>query len=364
MTIRDDERAISDHAWESGYMKPLAKHADDAKSVAVVGSGPSGLAAAWELARRGFAVTVVEKSDRAGGLLMYGIPNMKLPKEVVERRVKLMEDSGIVFETSRDVTDPAVAEWLKNSFDAIVVAAGAGAARTLRVPGADGEGVVLAVDYLTSSTKSVLSGKAPAISAKGKDVVVIGGGDTGTDCVATALRQGAKSVHQLEFLPAPPDARKPGNAWPEWPNVKKTDYGQLEAEAVQGADPRSWASDTMEVLRGEDGSLQGLKVADLDWSAGKPQRIEGSEHELPAQLVLIAMGFSGPTAEVLSALGVGSHEFRGGVRPTLVAEDSHRAEAEGETPVFVAGDTRNSSSLVVTAIADGLACAKEAAEAL
>lgn len=364
MTIRDDERAISDHAWESGYMKPLAKHADDAKSVAVVGSGPSGLAAAWELARRGFAVTVVEKSDRAGGLLMYGIPNMKLPKEVVERRVKLMEDSGIVFETSRDVTDPAVAEWLKNSFDAIVVAAGAGAARMLRVPGADGEGVVLAVDYLTSSTKSVLSGKAPAISAKGKDVVVIGGGDTGSDCVATALRQGAKSVHQLEFLPAPPDARKPGNAWPEWPNVKKTDYGQLEAEAVQGADPRSWASDTMEVLRGEDGSLQGLKVADLDWSAGKPQRIEGSEHELAAQLVLIAMGFSGPTAEVLSALGVSSHEFRGGVRPTLAAEDTHRAEAEGETPVFVAGDTRNGSSLVVTAIADGLACAKEAAEAL
>ena len=146
--------------------------------------------------------------------------------------------------------------------------------------------------------------------------------------------------------------------------MKKTDYGQLEAEAVQGADPRSWASDTMEVLRGEDGSLQGLKVADLDWSAGKPQRIEGSEHELPAQLVLIAMGFSGPTAEVLSALGVSSHEFRGGVRPTLAAEDSHRAEAEGETPVFVAGDTRNGSSLVVTAIADGLACAKEAAEAL
>ncbi|MGN0070796.1 MAG: glutamate synthase subunit beta [Atopobiaceae bacterium] len=364
MTIKDDERAISDHAWASGYMKPLPKHADDAKSVAVVGSGPSGLAAAWELARRGFAVTVVEKSDRPGGLLMYGIPNMKLPKEVVNRRVKLMEESGITFETSRDATDPAVAEWLKNSFDAIVVAAGAGAARTLKVPGAEGEGVVLAVDFLTSSTKSVISGKAPAISAKGKDVVVIGGGDTGTDCVATSLRQGAKSVHQLEFLPAPADKRPAGNAWPEWPNVKKTDYGQLEAKAVQGEDPRSWASDTMEVLRGKDGKLQGLKVADLDWSAGKPQRIEGSEHELPAQLVLIAMGFSGPTAEVLSSLGVDAYEFRGGVRPTLAAKDKHRAEAEGTTPVFVAGDTRNGSSLVVTAIADGLACAAEVAEAL
>ncbi len=362
-TIRDNERAISDHAWADGEMKPLPKAAEDAKKVAVVGSGPSGLAAAWELARRGFKVTVFEKSDRAGGLLMYGIPNMKLPKDVVERRTQLMQDSGIDFELSSDVCDPEVAARLAG-FDAVVVAAGAGAARTLKVPGADAEGVVLAVDYLTSSTKSVLSGTEPAISAKGKDVVVIGGGDTGTDCVATALRQGAASVHQLEFLPAPPDKRRAGNAWPEWPNVKKTDYGQLEAAAVQGADPRSWASDTMEVLTDKAGKVSGLKVADLDWASGKPVRKEGSEHELPAQLILIAMGFSGPTAEVLSALGVEDYDFRGGVRPTLTAQDGHRAKAAGDVPIFVAGDTRNGSSLVVTAIADGLACAAEVAAAL
>lgn len=362
-TIRDNERAISDHAWTDGTVKPLAAPAKDAKTVAVVGSGPSGLACAWELARRGFAVTVFEKSDRAGGLLMYGIPNMKLPKDVVERRIDLMKESGISFELSSDVCDPAVARKL-SGFDAVVVAAGAGAARTLKVPGADAEGVVLAVDYLTSSTKSVLSGEAPAISAKDRDVVVIGGGDTGTDCVATALRQGARSVRQLEFLPAPPEKRPAGNLWPEWPNVKKTDYGQLEAEAVQGEDPRSWAQDTLEVLKDEGGHVRGLRVADLDWTSGKPERREGSEHELSAQLILIAMGFSGPAEDVLSALGIEGYEFRGGVRPTLAASEGHAAKAAGKVPVFVAGDTRNGSSLVVTAISDGLACAAEVAAAL
>ncbi len=339
-TIRDNERAISDWSWGEGAVAPLVPAPADAPSVAVVGSGPAGLACAWELTRRGIRVTLVEQENRAGGLLMYGIPNMKLPKYVVERRVRLLEKSGVDLRLGIDAADPDVAADLLRNHAAVVAAVGARDARRLSVPGAELDGVVLAVDYLTSATKSVLDSIAPSIDAQGLDVVVIGGGDTGTDCVATALRQGARSVAQLEFLPEPPTGRPEGNVWPQWPRVRKDDYGQLEAIGVLGRDPRMWATETLEVL-GEDGRASGLRVVSLDWSDGKPQRVAGTERVLDAQLVLIAMGFVGPQRAVLDALG-----------------------AESNPRVFVAGDALTGPSLVVSAIASGLSCAALVAERL
>lgn len=361
-TIRDNERAISDHQWAQGGPAPLPKPAADAPKVAVVGSGPCGLAAAWSLTQQGINVTVVERHDHAGGLLMYGIPTMKLPKDIVERRLKQLEESGITFELNTDAADPEVAARLKRDYDAVVVAVGATDARGLAAPGSDKQGVVYAVDYLTESTRSHLEGREPKVSAQGKDVVVIGGGDTGTDCVATAVRQGAKSIHQLEYNPAPPEQRLPDNQWPEWPLVKKTDYGLREAIDTYGTDPRAYAADTVEVL-GDD-AVTGLRVVTLDWSEGAPKRLMDTEYQIDAQLVLLACGFNGPERGIYDALGVETTEGPR-VRPSMEG-DTHKvvlkeAAADGDALIYAAGDARHGSTLVVNSLADGLLCAKEVA---
>ena len=264
-----------------------------------------------------------------------------------------------------------MARGIADGFDAVVVAAGAGAARGLGAKGFDAGvaagGVVYAVDYLTSATKSVLDGGAPAVDAAGKDVIVIGGGDTGNDCLGTAVRQGAKSVRQFEFLPCAPETAAPSNQWPQWPNVKKTDYGQQEAIALMGGEMREWGIDTLEVLLSDDGAVSGLDVVDLDWAGGKPERKMDTERTYPAQLVLIACGFTGPERSVYDALGA-QMAASGRPLPVMASCGSHRcamADAKKDAAaVYAAGDARNGSSLVVSAIADAMACAGEVAAGL
>ena len=291
-------------------------------------------------------MTVFERDDRPGGLLMYGIPNMKLEKSVVERRVALMRELGIVFELGADVTDPAVAAKL-NGFDAVVVAAGARAPRGLSATNVDAPGVVYAVDYLTASTVSVLDGGELAVDARGLDVVVIGGGDTGNDCVGTAVRQGARSVRQFEFLPAAPDKRAASNPWPQWPNVKKTDYGQQEAIALFGNDPRVYQTTVKEFYKNESGQVCGALIAKLKSEVvdGRRQMVPtGEEYTVDCDLVLIAAGFTGCEPYVADAFGV-ERTKRG-----TVADVKY---ATADPKVFACGDMRRGQSLVVWALREG-----------
>ena len=357
VTVRENELGIIEAAFERGLVQPRPPRVRSGKQVAVVGSGPAGLSAADQLNRRGHSVTVFERDDRVGGLLMYGIPNMKLEKKYVMRRVELMREEGVCFVTGVDVGRDKSAQELLDEFDAVILCTGAKEPRDLAVPGREAGGVHFAVDYLAATTRSLLNSKlkdGTYLSAAGKDVVVVGGGDTGNDCVGTALRHGCRSVVQLEMMPRLPDQRADDNRWPEWPRVCKTDYGQEEAVAVFGRDPRIYQTTVTEILRDEKGALTGVRTVKL---TGDLKPVEGSEQTLKCELLLIAAGFLGPQDYVPAAFGVER-------TPRTCVQTAAGRYATSVPRVFTAGDMHRGQSLVVWAIQEGRAAAREVDEFL
>ncbi len=361
VSTKENEKAIIEYAYEHNLVKEVKPAVRTGKSVAVVGSGPSGLAAAQLLNSRGHDVTVYERSDRVGGLLRYGIPNMKLDKSVIDRRIKLMEEAGVTFVTNADVGKTVKAADLTKKYDSVVLACGASNPRDIKAEGRDAKGIYFAVDFLSKVTKSLLDSnmnEVPYELAKGKDVVVIGGGDTGNDCVGTSIRLGAKSVTQLEMMPKAPDSRLDLNPWPEWPRVNKTDYGQEEAIYKFGHDPRIYQTTVKEFVKDAKGNLKSLIIISLeakrDEKTGRMNMVEvaGSEKEIPAQLVLIAAGFLGSEKYVTDAFKVEVSE-RSNVK-------THLGKYQTSVPnVYAVGDMHRGQSLVVWAISEGRAAAAE-----
>lgn len=366
VSTKENEYAIIEKAYEMGYAKANPPRVRTGKSVAVVGSGPSGLAAADLLNQRGHDVTVFERQDRVGGLLRYGIPNMKLEKHIIDRKIAVMEEEGIKFVTNADVgKDKKAAELLKE-FDRVVLACGASNPRDINAPGRDAKGIYFAVDFLTAATKSLLDSDfedKKYIDTKDKSVIVIGGGDTGNDCVGTSIRFGAKSVIQIEMMPKAPDTRAENNPWPLWPKICKTDYGQEEAIAIYGHDPRIYQTTVTEFIKNKNGELCQVKLVSLeskkDEKTGKFMMVpvEGTEKIVDADIVLIAAGFLGSQKYVADAFQVDLNE-RTNVK---TAPGKH---ATSQDRVFVAGDMHMGQSLVVKAIREGQEVAKEVDESL
>ena len=357
VTVRDNELGIIEDAWERGLMKPRPPKTRTGRRIAVVGSGPSGLACADQLNSRGHSVTVFEREDRPGGLLMYGIPNMKLEKSIVQRRLELMAAQGVEFRTGVDVGRDISARELRRDYDAVVLCCGAANPRDLSVPGREGKGVWFAVDFLKETTRALLDtglqeGTYP--SARGKHVVIVGGGDTGNDCVGTCIRHGCESVTQLEMMPKAPDSRGENNPWPEWLRVCKTDYGQEEAIAVFGSDPRIYETTVSRLIRDEGGALTAVETVRLG-PDHKP--LPGTEQILPCELLLIAAGFLGPQDYVPEAFGL-ARTARSNVQTAEGGYDT------GVAGVFAAGDMRRGQSLVVWAIQEGRAAARQVDEYL
>ena len=365
VTVRNNEFAIVETAYANGWAKADPPKTRTGKKIAVIGSGPSGLAAADQLNKRGHSVTVFERSDRIGGLLMYGIPNMKLEKTIIERRLDVMREEGITFRTSVNVGKDISFEELNKDFDRIVLACGASNPRDIKAEGRDANGIYFAVDFLKSTTKALLDNGLTEgyISAKGKNVLVIGGGDTGNDCVGTCVRHGAKSILQLEMMPKLPDTRAENNPWPEWPRVCKTDYGQEEAAAVFGKDPREYQTTVKEFIKDNNGDLKAVVLVKLD--AVKDSKtgrlnmtpIEGSEYIVDCELALIAAGFLGSESYVTDSFGVALDG-----RTNVAGQNGTHLTSVPN--VFTAGDMHSGQSLVVRAIRDGRDCAREVDESL
>ena len=365
---KGNEYAIIENAYEMGYAKANPPKVRTGKKIAVIGSGPAGLAAADLLNKRGHSVTVFEREDKAGGLLRYGIPNMKLEKQYIDRKLAVMEEEGVEFRLSCNVGKDVKPAALLKEYDRILLACGASNPIDIKVPGRDAEGIYFAVDFLKSTTKALWANDMKLkdgtyISAKGKNVIVIGGGDTGNDCVGTSIRHGAKSVLQLEMMPKAPDERTGNNPWPEWPKVCKTDYGQEEAIAVFGSDPRVYTTTVKEFVKDKKGKLCKAVLVKLeskkDEATGRMMMVEipGTEYTVDVDLVLIAAGFLGSENYVTKAFGVEVNQ-----RTNVKTEEGRYASSVPN--VFTAGDMHRGQSLVVWAIREGREAAREIDESL
>ncbi len=358
VTIKNIEVSIIDKGWEEGWVVPQPPAVRTGKKVAVVGSGPAGLSAAAQLNKAGHSVTVFERADRPGGLLMYGIPNMKLDKEqVVLRRIKQLEAEGVVFVCNTEVGKNLATEQLLKDFDAVALCTGATKPRDLPTEGRELKGIHLAMEFLGSNTKALLDKAATPISAAGKDVIVIGGGDTGTDCVGTSIRHGCKSVTQVEILPKPPLERANDNPWPEWPKIFRTDYGQEEAAAKFGDDPRIFLTTAKRFIGDEAGNVKEVHLVQIEWKKNDkgqfvPQEVAGSDKIVPAQLVLLALGFLGPDQALLESLNV-ERDARSNIKADFEKYTTNISK------VFAAGDCRRGQSLVVWAFNEGRGVARE-----
>ena len=360
VTIKNIEAAIIDRGWEEGWVVAEKPAALTGKSVAVIGSGPAGLSAAAQLNKVGHKVTVFERADRIGGLLMYGIPNMKLDKSLVQRRVNLLAEGGVDFRTGIEVGKNYPADGLLKEFDAVVICTGATKPRDLPIEGRNLSGIHYAMEFLQANTKSLLDSAHKDdhyISAEGKDVVVIGGGDTGTDCVGTSMRHGCSSLVQLEILPKSPMDRALDNPWPQWPKIYRLDYGQQEALAVFGDDPRVYCTTAKQFIGDDSGHVKEVHTVEIEWTTGEggrfvPKEIPGTEKIVPTQLVMLAMGFLGPEDQLIDQLGVARDERSN-------AKAAYGKYATSVPGIFAAGDTRRGQSLVVWAFNEGRGAARE-----